>query len=316
MAWRLIFRWIRSLSVIKNVDLRTLEKRCERGGEIDKEGGGIHLASAATQIRYVDGMAVGVRKRSSAQKMQIEKKGEKRPIMVIWPKSRWCWVCVLGWKCPRISLQLPDCVFYSTLKCEKQKGKKEEKRSRETFKMRSISPGKAVEFASPGFSEGNKHTHTHLIQTSSKQITYECCTSNGVCGVTLEAFLLEEKLSSLRMQTCWKGAHLETWALETFALMQQEIRSSASPSFSTRIARITFVFDTLWGPKDVTSVDRNPSPWTEAWMNAQQQFRFGTSTKFYARSLYTHWPASSFLFLVVWSDLISGRPRGQRERTK
>lgn len=70
------------------------------------------------------------------------------------------------------------------------------------------------------------NTHT-LIQTTSKQITYEWGSSNRVCGVTLEAFLLEEKLSSFRMQTCWEEAHLES---ESWRHLR-EIRRAALPSF-------------------------------------------------------------------------------------
>lgn len=59
IALRVILR--RSLFVIKNVDMHTLEKdvRGEERRKPDKEGGDIHLVSAQTQIRCVYGMEVG-----------------------------------------------------------------------------------------------------------------------------------------------------------------------------------------------------------------------------------------------------------------
>lgn len=49
---------------------------------------------------------------------------------------------------------------YYTLHCKLQqkKEKEEEKSSRETFKMKSISSGKAVDCVSQRFSDGNKYT--------------------------------------------------------------------------------------------------------------------------------------------------------------
>lgn len=71
---------MRSFSVIKNVDLHTLEKGVREEEKVpDKEGGGIHLVSAQTQIRYVYGKEV------SSERGHLLKrcKWKKKPNMVI-----------------------------------------------------------------------------------------------------------------------------------------------------------------------------------------------------------------------------------------